>query len=82
VSDQYEYLVCQVQQSRVTFANGQWLGEVPQSASNIQEAFASCPEVWEHLNQAGAEGWKLVTATTRIQDSGQIVDVLYLRRRC
>jgi hypothetical protein len=82
VGEQYEYQVCQVQQSRVTFANGQWLGEIPQSASNLQDAFGSCPEVWEHLNQAGAEGWILVTATTRIQDSGQIVDVLYLRRRC
>jgi hypothetical protein len=69
-----------VQQSRVTFANGKWLGDVPQTAPDIQKAFASCPEVWDHLNQAGAEGWQLVAATTRIQEDGQIVDVLYMRR--
>lgn len=82
MDDRYEYRVCQVQQSRVTFANGRWLGDVPPTQPDIQEAFGSCPEVWAYLNEAGAEGWKLVAATTRVQDGGQIVDVLYLRRRC
>jgi phosphohistidine phosphatase len=81
MDDRFEYRVCLVQQSRVTFANGRWLGEVPQADPDVQRAFHSCPEVWSYLNQAGAEGWKLVSATTRAQEQGQIVDVLYLERR-
>jgi phosphohistidine phosphatase len=82
MDDRFEYRVCLVQQSRVTFANGQWLGEAPQTDPDVQRAFQSCPEVWSYLNQAGAEDWKLVAVTTRTQEQGQIVDVLYLERRC
>ena len=81
MDDRSEYRVCLVQQSRVTFANGQWLGEVPQTDPDVQKAFHSCPEVWSYLNQAGTDRWRLVTVTTRTQEQGQIVDVLYLRRR-
>jgi hypothetical protein len=94
--DQFEYRVCQAQQSRVTFVNGQWAGSVPSGDPNPQKALNSCPEVWIYLNQAGAEGWQLVSVTTRVQEGGppssaiggqpssaiggQVVDVLYLRR--
>jgi len=81
MEDRLKYRVCLVQQSRVTFANGQWLGRVPQADPDVQRAFHSCPEVWSYLNQAGADGWKLVSVTTRAQEQGQIVDVLYLERR-
>jgi len=80
--ERYEYRVCQAQFSRVTYANGQWIGETPSTNPNAQEALESCPEIWRYLNQAGEAGWKLVAVTTRTQDAGQIVDVLYLRRRC
>ena len=33
--DKFEYRVCQVQQSRVTFANGQWAGRLPRSSVTI-----------------------------------------------
>jgi hypothetical protein len=79
--DQFEYRVCQAQQSRVTFVNGQWAGSIPNTGDDPQTAFLSCPEVWMFLNQAGAEGWDLVSVTSRVQDEAQIVDVLYLRRR-
>ena len=77
---QYEYQVCQIQQSRVTFVNNLWIGQVPYSHPDSQEALNSCPQVWDFLNQAGVEGWELVAATTRTQDEGDIVDVLYLKR--
>jgi hypothetical protein len=86
--DRFEYRVCQAQQSRVTFVNGQWAGSVPSADPNPQKALNSCPEVRVYLNQASAEGWQLVSTTTRVQEGGQprsaiggqIVDALYLRR--
>jgi hypothetical protein len=78
---QFEYLVCQVQQSRVTFANGDWAGSVAPGGVDPQTALDSCPEVWAYLNHTGAKGWEMIAATTRVQDDDQVVDVLYLRRR-
>lgn len=78
--DPREYRVCQTQQSRVTFVNGQWAGRIPKTEPDVQRAFNSCPEVWDYLNQAGAEGWDLVAVTTRMEDQGGVVDVLYLKR--
>ncbi|HSR32349.1 MAG TPA: hypothetical protein VLY63_17440 [Anaerolineae bacterium] len=78
--DLREYRVCQAQQSRVTFVNGQWAGTIPNTGLDLQRAFHSCPEVWHYLSQAGAEGWDLVAVTTRTEDQGDVVDVLYLKR--
>ncbi len=78
--ERYEYRVCQAQFSRVTYVNGAWIGQLSETFSDAQKALDSCPEVWDYLDQAGAEGWELVTVTTRTQEGGQIVDVLYLRR--
>ena len=78
--ERYEYQVCQVQQSRVTFVNGAWAGSVAQTDPDAQKALDSCPQIWDYLDQSGGGGWKLVTVTTRVQDGGQVVDVLYLRR--
>jgi hypothetical protein len=80
--EQYEYRVCQAQHSRITFVNGQWAGAVSRDDADAPQALASCPEVWDYLNQAGTEGWSLVAATTRIETAEQVVDVLYLRKRC
>jgi len=77
----FEYQVCLVQQSRVTFANGRWAGDVPQDHDDVQAAFNSCPAVWNYLDRAGAEGWELVAATSRAEPQGQVVEVLYLKRQ-
>ena len=77
---QREYRVCQAQQSRVTFVNGKWAGEIPNTGPDLQRAFNSCPEVWKYLAQAGADGWDLVAVTTRTEEQGNVVDVLYLKR--
>ena len=79
--DKFEYRVCQVQNSRVTFENGAWAGTMIPDRVPAQAAFESCPEVWVYLNQAGASGWELVSAVTRVQEGSQVIDVLYLRRR-
>jgi hypothetical protein len=81
---QFEYLVCQTQYSRVTFANGEWQGSVALSSGDSQAALDSCPEVWDYLNQAGRVGWQLVSAATAtITAEGQTSQVshqLFLRR--
>ena len=81
---QFEYLVCQTQYSRVTFANGEWQGSVALNSGNTQAALDSCPEVWEYLNQLGRTGWQLVTAANAtITSEGQTSHVsyqLFLRR--
>ncbi|MFN2225980.1 MAG: hypothetical protein ACK2UY_06725 [Anaerolineae bacterium] len=77
----FEYRVCLVQQSRVTFADGAWAGKVPQDQDNVQAAFSSCPAVWAYLDQAGAEGWDLVAANSRAEPGGQGVEILYLKRQ-
>jgi hypothetical protein len=79
--DRFEYRVCQAQQSLVTFVDGQWVGSVANTNPDPQKALNSCPAVWTYLNQAGAEGWKLVSVTSRVQDGGQLVDTFYLRRQ-
>ena len=75
---QFEYLVCQTQFSRVTFANGQWQGTVAISSGNSQAALDSCPEVWDYLEQAGRAGWQLITAANAtITNEGQTSQVSY-----
>jgi hypothetical protein len=81
---QFEYLVCQTQYSRVTFANGEWQGTVPLSSGDSQASLDSCPQVWDYLAQAGRAGWQLVTAANAtITNEGQTSHVsyqLFLRR--
>lgn len=74
----YEYLVCMVQQDRVTFVNNSWMGgEAPADAV---ESLERCPRAAEYLQTAGNEGWELVTAVDRSQAEGQPLQVLYLKR--
>ncbi len=79
--NRFEYRVCQSQQSRVTFVDGAWAGAVPTTDADPQKALDSCQKVWDYLNQAGAEGWELVSGTTRVQNPGQVIDTLYLKRQ-
>ena len=75
---QFEYLVCQTQYSRITFANGEWQGSIPLSSGDPQAALNSCPEVWDYLNQVGRAGWQLITAANAtVTNEGQTSQVSY-----
>ena len=75
---QFEYLVCQTQFSRVTFANGKWQGSVALNSGDSHAALDSCPEVWDYLNEAGQVGWQLIaTANATITNDGQNSQVAY-----
>jgi hypothetical protein len=75
---QFEYLVCQTQYSRVTFANGEWQGTVALISGDSQAALDSCPQVWDYLNEAGRVGWQLITAANAtITNDGQNSQVSY-----
>ncbi|MEO7971313.1 MAG: hypothetical protein ABI698_08440 [bacterium] len=81
---QFEYLVCQTQFSRVTFANGQWQGSVALSSGDWKAALDSCPQVWDYLNEAGRVGWQLITAVnatiTNDGQNSQVSNQLFLKR--
>jgi hypothetical protein len=81
---QFEYLVCQIQYSRVTFANGEWQGSVALSAGDSQAALDSCPQVWDYLNQAGRGGWQLISVAhatiTKEAETSQVSYQLFLKR--
>ena len=81
---QFEYLVCQTQYSRVTFANGEWQGTVALSSGDSQAALDSCPQVWDYLNEAGRVGWQLITAVnatiTNDGQNSQVSNQLFLKR--
>lgn len=79
-----EYLVCIVQSGRVTFVNGAWQGTVRLDSGDTQAALDSCPQVWDYLNRAGADGWELVGAVnigiTHDQSMSPLSSNLYLKR--
>lgn len=81
---QFEYLVCQTQYSRVTFANGEWQGSVALGSGDSQAALDSCPQVWDYLNEAGRVGWQLITAVnatiTNEGQNSQVSNQLFLKR--
>lgn len=81
----FEYLVCQTQYSRVTFANGVWQGSVPLESGDSQAALDSCPLIWEYLAGAGRDGWELVVATnsaiTNTESTSQLACQLFLKRQ-
>src|SRR5579863_7488400 len=56
----FEYRVCFVQGTRVTFVNGAWQGQKPMNVDDAKTSVASCPEKYEYLATAGADGWELV----------------------
>ena len=81
---QFEYLVCQTQYSRVTFANGEWQGTIALNSGDSQAALDSCPQVWDYLNEAGRVGWQLITAVnatiTNDGQNSQVSNQIFLKR--
>jgi hypothetical protein len=74
-----EYRVCSVQNARVTFVNNDWQGRVEPDGSNHDEALASCPQVWDYLNEQGRYGWELSAVAP--QNIGEVaLQTLYLKR--
>jgi hypothetical protein len=80
----FEYLVCQMQFGRITFANGEWQGGIRLDSGDTQVALDSCPQVWDYLAQAGRMGWELVAATnnaiTHDASVSQLTVELFLKR--
>ena len=76
MAKQFEYQVCQLQLSRVTFINGEWQGAMPVGE---EDALESCPWVWDHLKAAGKDGWEITAAQHQPGEEGGI-DQLYLKR--
>lgn len=62
MTKQYEYRVCAMQNGRITFVNGQWQGTIAPGTDDPNEALNTCPVVWAYLQQAGQNGWQLVSA--------------------
>jgi hypothetical protein len=75
----FEYRVCQVQESRVTYVNGNWQGRVAPAQGNVRDALSSCLFEWEFLSTAGEDGWQLVAASSCVGGDAS-ARVLYLRR--
>lgn len=75
----FEYLVCQSQIGKVTFVNGEWVGD-PDVLEVREQMFDSCPNLWDFLNQMGPEGWELVAAYSLVASDGQHFERLILKR--
>ena len=74
-----EFRVCQVQEAKVTYVNGKWQGKMALSPDHVAEAIAGCPEEWDYLQSAGADGWDLAGVAGGV--GGDLsVRMLYLRR--
>ncbi|OLE52312.1 MAG: hypothetical protein AUG51_18660 [Acidobacteria bacterium 13_1_20CM_3_53_8] len=80
----FEYIVCLMQSSRITFVNGEWQGTLPFNSADTQAALDSCPWVWDYLASAGAGGWEMVGATsigiTSRQETSSMSSNLFLKR--
>ena len=78
----YEYQVCNAQYGRVTFVNAAWQGSVPFGTdTDTNMLLESCPLIWEYLQQAGREGWELVSVITHPNEKpADVQDTLYLKR--
>ena len=72
---QFEYMICSAQLMYVTFVNGQWQGELPPNATSALE---TCPKLWDFLQNAGQNGWDLITVTTSAKPDE--LTTLYLKR--
>jgi hypothetical protein len=80
MAQNYEYQVCMSQYGRVTFVNSVWQGRLP-IGEDTNASLESCPNIWEYLQEAGRDGWELVTVITHPQETpGAAQDVLYLKR--
>lgn len=72
MSKTFEHLVLYSVMDRITFANGQWLGADIPEGERVPKDVEACPMFIDYLNQAGAEGWELVSVLETIsQVKGQ-----------
>lgn len=76
----FEYRVCYLQNSRVTYVNDEWQGSVLPTAVDPDAALKSCPMVWDYLRLAGLDGWELTGTLSQTADSGKALQVLFLKR--
>lgn len=77
--ESYEYRVCAVQNSRVTFVNGEWQGTVAPGSDDPNQALETCPPVWSYLQETGQKGWELVSAVNQERE-GLNLQTLFLKR--
>ncbi|MDX1663395.1 MAG: hypothetical protein R3272_06345 [Candidatus Promineifilaceae bacterium] len=77
---QFEYRVCAMQNNRITFANGAWQGALPPDGEDPNAALASCPAVWDYLEEAGQAGWELVSTVNQTVADVEM-QTLFLKRR-
>jgi hypothetical protein len=75
----FDHRVCQVQNARVTFVNGDWQGSRPAAAERVDDSLQACPFEWDYLRDAGADGWQLVAVAQGIGGDAQ-ARILYLQR--
>jgi hypothetical protein len=82
MAKRFQYRVCYSVMDRVTFSNGVWLGADIPEAQRKQQDVETCPQIWDHLQQLGEEGWELVTIleTPAARPQGLPVRTLYLKR--
>ncbi|MBU1534433.1 hypothetical protein KKF84_03880 [Myxococcota bacterium] len=80
----FEYQVCQVQGSKVTFVNGKFQSDIHITGAvdpaSMDSAMESCPSVWKYLNKVGREGWELVTSGVMSTSDEGSLQILYLKR--
>lgn len=75
----YEYQVCAMQNGRVTFVNGEWQGAIAPESEDPNQALSTCPAVWQYLQEAGQEGWELVSALNQPLEDVHL-QTLFLKR--
>lgn len=72
----FEYMICTAQLMHLTFVNDQWQGVLPPDARGALE---SCPKLWDFLQEAGDDGWELVTVA--LSSKSDELTTLYLKRK-
>lgn len=74
----FESQTLQIQQTRVTWINGQWAGAIA-LGTDADRAFQSCPQLWDYLANAGRQGWS-VAATAVLPNNGSEFVMMWLQR--
>jgi len=69
----FEYLVVYMENDRVLRANGHWQGLDEEGSDGAE---ASCPTLFDYLEEAGAQGWDLVALDPEETGTAQ----LYFKR--
>ena len=76
----YEYQVVQIQEGRVSWVNGEWIGSLSLEAEvSESEKLKSCPFDWTYLEQVGKEGWELISVVPYHIRHGQEYDLVHSR---